>query len=146
MASTATQKYRYGKGKHGTKAAHVKLSDGDQAVGIGNLHVLIVQDGKFWVAQGIEIDYAAQGASIAEAKANFEEGLTLTIEQNLQVYQTIAKILTPAPTHIQLEALRLKESVQSYGQVTFHSAITVKQMGFAFYDTISYLGPKEKAA
>src|SRR6266404_5178339 len=114
----ATTKYKYGKGKHGTKAIHTDLSDGAQAVGIGNLHVLVVPDGKFWVAQGIEIDYAAQGATIDLAKENFEKGLCLTIEQNLRVHQTIERILTPAPPHIQLEALRLKESVESYGQVT----------------------------
>ena len=144
MATTTatTKKYKYGAGKHGTKAAHIKLSDGAQAVGIGNLTVLIVRDGNFWVAQGIEIDYAAHGSTVEEAKTNFEEGLTLTIEQNLRVYQTIEKILCPAPSSVQLEALRLKDSVESYGQVSFHSAATVKQMGFPFYDTISYVGPK----
>jgi hypothetical protein len=143
----ATKKYKYGRGKNAAKAVHTDLPDGEhQAVGIGNLHVLIVPDGNFWFAQGIEIDYAAQGSTIDEAKKNFEDGLVLTIEQNLNVYQTIEGILTPAPAYIQLEALKLKGSVQSYGQVSLHHAMTEKQVAFPFYDTINFLGPKEEAA
>ena len=46
------------------------------------LHVYVVPDSNFWFAQGVEIDYAAQGDSIDDAVQNFMTGLQRTIELN----------------------------------------------------------------
>ena len=41
-------------------------------VGIGNLKVVVIQDGDFWFAQGLEIDYASEGKNFEEVKTAFE--------------------------------------------------------------------------
>jgi hypothetical protein len=49
-------------------------------------------------AQGIDINYATDGATIEEAQANFERGLSLTIKANLQRLGNIDRIMkTPDP-------------------------------------------------
>ena len=57
-------------------ARAITVSTGDtHVVGIGNLRVAIETDGKFWTAQGLEIDYIAQGDDLEDAKKQFEDGL-----------------------------------------------------------------------
>src|ERR1039458_1707330 len=78
------------KGKLSTTAFHGVSHDGiHHVVGIGNLRVVIVPDGDFWFAQGLEIDYAVQGASEKDAKKKFEDGLEHTIEEHLKIHGTI---------------------------------------------------------
>ena len=45
-----------------------------QIVGIGNLRVMIMKTSTYWYAQGLEIDYAAQGETIEEVKECFQMG------------------------------------------------------------------------
>jgi hypothetical protein len=49
-----------------------------------HLRVYIIPDGRFWFAQGIEVDYGVQGDSVDEAKRYFEDGLERTVELNLE--------------------------------------------------------------
>jgi hypothetical protein len=69
-------------------------------VGLGNLRVVIVPDDGSWFAQGLDIDYAAQGEDIEEAKANFARGLRATINQHIQLYGNIKRLLKPAAPEI----------------------------------------------
>lgn len=103
-------------------AVHAADSDGvHHVVGIGNIRVVIVPDGKFYFAQGLEIDYAAQGATVEEVKSNFEVGLTETIEQHLRIYGNIKKILTVAPVDVWHDVLFSgKPAVYKYSQFTGH--------------------------
>jgi hypothetical protein len=92
----STNKYKFGKGKHGTKAVNTDLPDGEhQAVAIYNLHVLVVPDGNGWFAQAFEIDYGVQGKTVEEAKKRFEEGLAATIQHNVDIFQSIDNMLHP---------------------------------------------------
>jgi hypothetical protein len=101
----ATEKYKFGKGKHGAKAVKTDLPDGEHhAVGISKLHVLVVPDGKGWFAQAFEIDYGVQGNSIEEVKKRFEEGLAATIQHNVDIFDTITNILHPNPDWYALKA------------------------------------------
>src|SRR6266446_5881477 len=69
------------------KAAAIHLEDGEhQAVAFFNLRVLVVPDGKFWFAQGFELDYAAQGATVEEAKKHFMLRLSATIHHHLEIF------------------------------------------------------------
>src|SRR6266498_1658282 len=68
----------------GAKAAHLAHED-IEGVGIWNLSVLIVPDGEFWFAQGLEINYGTQGDSPADAQSNFQNGLLATISQHLRM-------------------------------------------------------------
>ncbi|MBI1955183.1 MAG: hypothetical protein HYS38_02205 [Acidobacteria bacterium] len=73
--------------------------------GIGDLRVVICPDGDFWFAQGLEIDYAAQGKSPKDAKKQFSDGLSATVEQHLQIYGNIEKLLKAAPPEVWKDTL-----------------------------------------
>lgn len=66
----------------------------------GALRVVLFQDGEFWVAQGVEIDYSACGRSPEEAKARFERGLTMTIQAHLEKFGSVNKLLQFAPPEV----------------------------------------------
>jgi hypothetical protein len=103
-------------------AFHAKHKDGlHHIVGIGNLRVVLVPDGDVWFAQGLEIDYAAQGANEEDAKTQFENGLTSTIDEHLRVHGTIQKLLKVAPQSVWNELLfDAKSRYKLYTQVSDH--------------------------
>src|SRR5258708_6200431 len=114
-------------------AVHAKHKDGvHHMVGIGHLRVFIVPDGPFWFAQGLEIDYAVQGATVEEAKNNFEIGLEATIDINLRMYGNIEKMLVPAPSEVLLEAARNKDKMQLYSQMSAHELAAKSQQYIPF--------------
>jgi hypothetical protein len=102
-------------------AFHGKTADGADVVGIGNLRVMITNDDGSWFAQGLEIDYAAQGESLDDAKRRFEQGLAATITEHLRVYGTIERLLQPAPREVWQEFLGPSAMVRAgYSQLSFH--------------------------
>ena len=104
------------------RAITVSTSDG-HVVGIGNLRVAIESDGKSWTAQGLEIDYIAQGADLEDAKKQFEDGLACTIHQHLRIYGSIERLLSPAPREVWKEVLNPAAIRARYSQVSIHAAI-----------------------
>ena len=101
----ATEQHKFGKGKNAAKAVKTDLPDGKgQAVGIWNLHVLIVPEGEGWFAQAFEIDYGVQGSSPEEVKKRFEEGLAATIQHNVDIYGSIKNMLHPNQDWFSLRA------------------------------------------
>ena len=79
------------------EAVHLAVQSTDlHVVGFGNLRVVIVPDGDSLFAQGLDIDYAAQGVDMAEVKANFARGLRATVNQHLQLYGNIKRLLKAA--------------------------------------------------
>jgi hypothetical protein len=130
----------------GAMAAHVAHAEGDiHEIGIWNLHVLLIPEGKFWVAQGLEIDYVTQGDSIPEAKTNFQHGLETTIDLNLRMYGNIDGLLVFAPDEVLKEAARKKNSIRLYSHETIHQLGAQSQQALPF-DGISYLLAKESAS
>jgi hypothetical protein len=69
-------------------------------VGIGNLRVLITEDEGAWLAQGLEIDYFAEGESMETAQAAFQSGLLATIREHLKIHGHIKNLLTVAPEEV----------------------------------------------
>ena len=130
--------------KSGAEAAH-ETQGKHHVVGIGNLRVFILPDGPFWFAQGLEIDYGAQGDSIEDAKKNFEDGLEATIDLHLKIYGNIESILEPAPSGVLIEAARDLELLELYTQVSRHSA-KVRQMPSFPFSGIDYFARKSKVA
>jgi hypothetical protein len=59
--------------------------------------MLLPEDGGHWFAQGLEIDYAACGASEKEATENFVKGLACTVCEHVAMYGNLSKVLVPAP-------------------------------------------------
>jgi hypothetical protein len=80
-----------------TAALHTHDGKETHGFAIINLHVLIQNDDGSWFAQGLEIDYAAEGATIEDAKTNFENGLSATIFEHIKVYGHFWGVLKPAP-------------------------------------------------
>jgi len=135
----ATNKYKFGKGKHATKAIHTDLPDGvHQAVGIGNLRVFVMPDGKFWFAQGLEIDYATQGDTPEQAKDNFAEGLASTIDLHLRTHGNITAILKPSDIlQVIQEAVRSHATIHNFSQISVHDIGIASQIRLLF-DNIQY--------
>jgi hypothetical protein len=82
-----------------TTAEHYRKDD-HEYVKIGALSVLIKQDGDWWFAQGLEIEYAAQGKSLEEVKENFIRGLVSTAHAYLEEFGSIEKLLRPSSADV----------------------------------------------
>jgi hypothetical protein len=108
-----------GRAKLPSVVAFHEEGDGGHIVGIGHLRVMLCNDGGYWVAQGLEIDYAATGKTQKDAKKNFEDGLAATIDQHLQIYENIEKILIPAPVEVWREFIPKSRELR-FSQVSFH--------------------------
>ena len=133
----ASKKHRSLGSSKAATAVHLRDQDGkNHLVGIGNLRVLLVPDGRHYVAQGLEIDYCAQGASIEEAKTNFEEGLERTIDHNLRLHGSIKHLLNPAPKELWAEVVD-GWRCELYSQLSSHHVERLP------YDSISWFVPKE---
>lgn len=119
-----------------TTAFHGVSHDGSHhIVGIGDLRVVIVPDGNFWFAQGLEIDYAVQGTSEEDAKKKFEYGLEATVNQHLMIHGTIEGLLKVAPPEVWKEFLGDPAGKKKlYSQITSH--VLQEQLPF---DGINYL-------
>ena len=85
-----------GRTRSGATALH-GTHDDDHIVGIGNLRVIMCKDKGIWWAQGIEINYGASGKTMAQAKKNFEQGLSATIRLQLEAFDSIDQLLAYAP-------------------------------------------------
>jgi hypothetical protein len=118
-------------------AVHATHQDGvHHLVGFGNIRVIIVPDGAAYFAQGLEIDYAAQGSTINEVKKNFERGLEATVEQHLKIYGNIKGLLQPAPPAVWQELVPEKTALHNrYWHISEH---TIEHSALP-YEGINYL-------
>src|ERR1700678_4494935 len=125
-------------------AVHAADKDGlHHLVGFGNIRVIIVPDGAAYFAQGLEIDYAAQGSTVDEVKKNFEVGLEATIQQHLKIYGNIKGILQPAPPDVWQELVPEKTALLNrYWHISEH---TIEDSALP-YDGINYLVAAASAA
>jgi len=112
--------------KTGATAQQKSHADGKQAVDLKNIRVAIYPKGKYWVAQGFEIDYTAQGKSVKDVQRAFEDGLTATIHQHLKVHGDIKNCLKFAPVRVRLAALEHAFKTQG--------ALTAKFSQFSVHD------------
>ena len=119
--------------KSGAVSAHAKFGEGDHVVGLGNIRVLICQDGDAWFAQGLEIDYSAQGETKEEVEKIFQDGIIRTVELHLKTYKHINHFLTPAPPSVWKELVANSESYR-YDSVTKHEIHeSLPYSGFDFF-------------
>ncbi len=78
-------------------ARAVHIADGDShIVGFKSLRVMLSQDGSYWVAQGLDLDYVSYGNDEESAKKNFTDGLKATVFAHLQQNGGIESLLKPA--------------------------------------------------
>jgi hypothetical protein len=126
-------------------ATAIHGTDGEtHIVGIGNLRVIICPDEDGWFAQGLEIDYAASGATIDEAKKNFEIGLRGTIGLNIKMHSNIEHFLKVAPQQIWKELYKGGREYRLF-HVSLHDDIS-KALGSLGYQGIDYLVKPEAVA
>jgi len=125
--------------KHGTPVAtaiHAAHKDGvHHVIGLGNIRVLLIPEDDAWFAQGLEIDYAAQGDTLAQAKREFEDGLEATVHAHLQRNGNIFGLLKVAPAEMWALANDPTIKLRRYSQVTQHHIIKEKSN----YEGIAYL-------
>lgn len=75
--------------KHSAALALEGDGHGHCLIGLANLRVILFTEDLSWFAQGIDIDYLAEGSTEEEAKKNFEEGLCGTLHAYYSKYGTI---------------------------------------------------------
>lgn len=80
----------------GTEAVHAQ-SGSEHYVAVSQLRVLLLKENAGWFAQGLEIDYAATGVDIEEAKRNFESGFYKTVHEHITLQGSIENLLKIAP-------------------------------------------------
>jgi hypothetical protein len=121
-------------------AFQAKIKDGPSFVGIGNLRVVIMQDDDSWFAQGLEIDYVAQGKTIEDVKKHFENGLEATVDEHLRIFGSIENLLKVAPQEIWNEMFLggTTNKRYRYSQLTIHSFEESLKKSLPF-DGIQYL-------
>jgi hypothetical protein len=129
----------------GSLAAHV-ADENTHGVGVWNLSVLIVPDEELWFAQGLEINYGAQGTSVKDAQLNFQKGLLATIRQHLRVHGNIDGLLKFAPSHVLREANQNKSLLQRFDTVSFHDIADLQVQSQIPFTGIDYRVIQQKAA
>jgi hypothetical protein len=102
-----------------TSILHAISDNGDHAVGVSALSVLVEPDGDAWIAQGIEIDYAASGTTLEDAKRRFEAGLKATIREHLRRYSNVERLLRWAPNSVVQHFAECKHRY-AFSQVSLH--------------------------
>ena len=118
-------------------------TDGEtHIVGLGNIKVIICQgNGKdAWFAQGLDIDYAANGHTLEEVKQNFQTGLRQTIDLHIKMHSNIEKFLKVAPQEVWDELSRVGGKPYHYSQVSFHKDLSAT-LG---YQGISFIEPRQE--
>lgn len=106
---------------HETIALHASDGGDNHLVGLGGLRVLLMEDSGCWFAQGLEIDYAAAGATIDEVKENFGKGLAATIREHLIMHGGFEKLLQIAPPDVWKEAFQSHVTLSKYSTIQFHA-------------------------
>jgi len=113
-------------------ALHGTMDDGQELVGFGNIRVLILQEPDGWFAQGLEVDYAAEGDSLEEVQRAFEQGFHATIDTHLRLYGGIERLLRPAPPEVWQELVTTRAQLKRYTQISLHRSLLPYE-GFAFF-------------
>jgi len=127
----------------GATALDGHTSDGSRVAGYENLRVLITKQDGAWLAQGLEIDYAVDGETVAEVKQRFETGLAMTIESHLRVNGHIRELLRAAPPEYWVEYFDPKHTLHRHTHTQILFAQLQQHLPF---DKIVYKLENDEAA
>lgn len=112
-------------------------------VAVLDLKVMVTREDGFWFAQGLQIDYAAQGRSWLEVRKAFEDGFTATIDLHLKKYGHLEHLLSRSAPKQAWDEFADAKLQRQYSQVSLHLH-EVKDLDMA---NIEYFEvEKEKAA
>ena len=99
---------------------HARNADGTaHVVVINNLQVLITERDGCYFAQGLEIDYAAEGRDVDDVRRAFEYGLAQTINAHLRQFGSIERLQRSAPPDV-LETMNKSTIRNRFCQVSAH--------------------------
>lgn len=122
----------------------------DHLVAVSALRVMLLEDSSGWFAQGLEIDYAASGASVDEVKTNFENGFAATMREHLTMYGNIEKFLSPAGKeawdefyHPPINTVQQSFSCVNYCKLAVAKAFDGVQLPF---DTLAFISRESQSA
>jgi len=104
---------------------HITDGIGKHAIVVNDLRVMLLKDGDNWFAQGLDIDYASAGATVDEAKKNFETGFAKTIKEYLVMYGNLSKFMQSAPEEVWQEFLNPPPETQylAVSSVQLHNLV-----------------------
>jgi hypothetical protein len=124
----------------GTGAAHVTDDVHNlHGVGIWKLHVLIVPDGRFWFAQGLEIDYGAQGNTVEDAKDKFSKGIVASIHHHLQMFGEIDGLLRVVPNDVWKDLWKAKKRAKlTYDCASIHQILPQEKADLLPFEGIEF--------
>ena len=93
-----------------------------KTLGVLDLQVILAQDGPdSWVAQAIEIDYAAAGTTLEDAKSRFEKGFKATIHEHMNSFGNLKNFVVSAPGDVWFDLLlKFNGAMHLYSQVEVH--------------------------
>ena len=141
----STEKKTLAQGTPQSSAKFFHGTDGaTHVVGIGPIKVIICHEADTWFAQGVDIDYAANGSSLENVKHNFQTGLAGTIDLHIKLYGNLKKFLKHAPQEV-WDELYAEGSHHTLTHVSFHDDLA-KTLGLTGYDGIKYVEPELIAA
>lgn len=108
-----------------------------------NLQVILAPEAGMWVAQAVEIDYAAAGESLEDVRERFEDGLAGTIHEQLKMFGDLDALLTPAPARQWHDLWRQQgKRLTWFGETTLHEVVSRSEMDavarFFPFDKIAY--------
>ena len=92
--------------------------DSKHVVAVNALRVMVVPDSIGFLAQGVEIDYFAAGASEAEAMDSFQKGFALTVDAHLKKFGSLKRLLKSRRSVV--EQFSAEEDCWVFSQVSFH--------------------------
>jgi hypothetical protein len=83
-------------------------------IDIGGLNVWIYRDGAQWIAQGIEVDYAAAAETQEQARSLFSVGLMMSLIENVRRFGNVHRFISKrAPREIEEAWLLAKPGLLS---------------------------------
>ena len=113
-------------------------------VKILNLQVILAKEGDSWVAQGIELDYAAAGTSQEDVKKSFQDGLYETIQAHLSRFGDLQQLIAKsADSAVWLGLVQNEPKSQRYSAVSVHEFNPPNSSGFP-YGSIRFLIPPDE--
>lgn len=65
-----------------------------------DVEVVVFRDGRFWIAQAINVDYCSHGDTQELARRNFLLGFETTLLDHLRHFGDLSRVLVPPPESI----------------------------------------------
>ncbi len=133
--------------KKRTVGFHQALGAGDKAihiVGVEMRVVVIQREDHVWFAHGLDINYAAQGSSLAEVKKNFERGFVTTIDQHLEKFGHVKNLFRPTSQEAWDRLVSSRPEQFRYAHVSRH-AFPKRIRNLIPFSAISFVEPQEAA-